>query len=126
MTSEDLPSGARDLIHRCLASMDHVEMLLLLHAHASREFSPAQLAARARVDAATGAQVLSMLTDADLVTSADGMVRFKSSPANNAAVEQLAHAYHVRPVTLVQAIYARPTPLTSFSQVFRQRDEEAR
>jgi hypothetical protein len=126
MTSDDLPRGAQDLIQRCLASMDHVEVLLLLHEQPTRVRGVAQLARLARVDEPTASQVLETLVDADLVSSRDGGYRFKPSPANNESVEQLAHAYHVRPVTLVRAIYSRPAPVTSFSQAFRPRTDEAR
>jgi hypothetical protein len=126
MTLDDFPSGARDLIQRALASMDHVETLLLLYGQPARDFTVRQVAERVRLTESVAAQVLERLTAADLATCTDSGFRFRSSLAHNDAVEQLAREYHARPVTLVQAIYSRTTPVTSFTDAFRPRDAEQR
>ncbi|HEY9225378.1 MAG TPA: hypothetical protein VIP11_01945 [Gemmatimonadaceae bacterium] len=103
-----------------------MEVLLLLHAHSAKAFRAVQVAELARLNEQVATRVLETLVDAGVITSVDGSYRFKASLANTTAVEQLARAYHTRPVTLVQAIYSRPAPVTSFSQALRKRDEEQR
>jgi len=123
--AEELPAGARDLIQRCLATMDHVEALLLLQANPGEDLTIQRAAQQLRLDDATATRVLSALTDAGLASDTGHGFRFIASPANTRDVNDLAHAYHVRPVTLVQAIYSRPAFVTSFGDVMRRRDDGA-
>ena len=47
-----------------------------------------------------------------------------ATPALRRAVELLAIAYNERPVTLVRAIYDRPSAIQSFADAFRIRKED--
>ncbi len=94
MSAEELPREVRDLIQWCLPSLDHVEVLLLLHAHSSREFRIGHVAHATRLDELTAASVLEGLADAGLVTADDKRYRFKPSLQNTGRVEHLR-----RPIT---------------------------
>ena len=119
MTGDALPDDARELIQRCLATMDHVEALLLLHAQSGHELTVADVVERVRLDPGTAERVLSSLADGGLAAKTDRGFRFAASRDDEGAVRNLDHAYHVRPVTLVKAIYARRVSATSFSDVLR-------
>jgi len=126
---EPVPPAVRELIDRCLASMEHVELLLWLSADATRT---ADRNAAATVVHATPDIAERRLIDLrecgllDRVADAKGSYRYlPKSAALRTAVEELSAMYHQRPVTLVRAIYERPvSPVKSFADAFRFRGDE--
>jgi hypothetical protein len=121
-----LPAEVRQLIARHLATMEQVDVLLLL-ARAPEEWRTAEeIRTALRVDeTGVAPRTFDELRAAGLITADGGdPKRYRYAPANprdKAAVELLAVAYNERPVTLVRAIYARPTPEQSFADAFRIR-----
>jgi hypothetical protein len=107
--------------------MDHVEALLLLHARPDHDFSVSEVAERVRLETGTAERVLVSLADNGLAAKTDRGFRFAASRDDENAVRLLEHAYHVRPVTLVKAIYSRRAAATSLSDVLRTRrnDDDA-
>jgi len=101
--------------------------VLLLLARAPEQWRTAeQIRTELRIDEqGVAARTFNELAAAGLI-EADGSTppRYRYAPAtarDKAAVELLALAYNERPVTLVRAIYARPTPAQSFADAFRLR-----
>jgi uncharacterized membrane protein YccC len=121
----DLPEELLDLIARHVDSMARAEVLLLLHRCADRAWRPEDAADALHVLVPATAQHLEALTASRLVR-AEGEPRAyryaPATPALHAAVEELRVAYDTRPVTLVRAIYERPsTAVRSFADAFRIR-----
>ena len=86
--------------------------------------APDWLAHDAHIDRAQVASVLRDLANAKLIVAHDGLYRLTTNPRDRAAIEQFAETYNARPVTLIRAVYARPSPLRSFADAFRLRREE--
>lgn len=126
MSSSELPSEVRQLIARHLASMEQVDVLLVLARAPERGQSAAEISRALRIsEQGVAPRTFEELRAAGLIAM-DGSnpARYRyapQSPADRAAVEMLALAYNERPVTLVRAIYARPTPEQSFADAFRLR-----
>ena len=70
------------------------------------------------------AKVLRDLEQAKLIRKEDASYSVTRQPRDRAAVEEFAATYNARPVTLIRAIYARPSPLQSFADAFRLRSED--
>ena len=136
MPESALPFEVRDLIARHLATMEHVDVLLLLARAPEHALSIGAIAERLRIpEGALPARAMADLVESGLVAREKGgpggtdEVCFRYAPktaAQRAAVEALAVAYNERPVTLVKAIYSRPTnAVQSFADAFRLRKEES-
>lgn len=126
MADNALPAEVRQLIARHLATMEQVDVLLLLARTPEQWRTGEQIRTDLRIDEqGVAARTFSELSAAGLIET-DGATppRYRYAPSNardKAAVELLALAYNERPVTLVRAIYARPTPAQSFADAFRLR-----
>ena len=126
MTDNALPAEVRQLITRHLATMEQVDVLLLLARTPEQWRSSEEIRTALRIDeSGVGVRTFEELRAAGLIEADGGdPIRYRYAPANprdRAAVELLALAYNERPVTLVRAIYARPTPAQSFADAFRLR-----
>ncbi|MEO5903012.1 MAG: hypothetical protein ABIQ55_03280 [Gemmatimonadaceae bacterium] len=120
----------RRIIAANLATMDHVELLLLLYkaAPASRSLDemvrdtrrPAQLIINAVADLGSGGLVSKAADPA-------GVDSYKYDPRSESlrsAVAEVVDVYNTRPVTLIRAIYDRPAqPVMSFAEAFRVRGD---
>lgn len=126
MADNALPAEVRQLIARHLATMEQVDVLLLLARTPEQWRTGEQIRTDLRIDEqGVAARTFSELSAAGLIET-DGATPpcYRYAPSNardKAAVELLALAYNERPVTLVRAIYARPTPAQSFADAFRLR-----
>lgn len=123
MTPEDdVPKAVGELIRRCLATLEHAELLLelrSLHGHA-RSFSA--IAKSRRVEERVVASIAADLSNAMLVRIDDGLVYAPGTPELREAVEQLAQLYEERPLDLVRAIQNRPRDaIQRFADAFRIR-----
>jgi hypothetical protein len=122
MDDYTLPAEVRRLIDETLESMDHVELLFRI---ARRGEATAEwLGNDAHVDRSQVARVLHDLEHAKLIVGNAGTYRVTPNPRDRAAVDAFAETYNARPVTLIRAVYARPSPLRSFADAFRLRREE--
>jgi hypothetical protein len=122
MSDSALPGEVQRLILQALPSMDHVEVLFRVW---QRDDASAEwLAQETRLDPARLAKVLRDLEQSNVIVSRDASYRVTEAPRDRAAVEQFAVAYNTRPVTLIRAIYARPSPVQSFADAFRLRRED--
>lgn len=124
--AEQLPAAVRDLITRYIASMDHVELLVLLAESESEPeaWTVGRIADRIHSTVSDTTTRLTELESFDMISrvpSPGGTTyKYAPTPALRAAITELIAMYHQRPVTLVRAIYARPaSPLVSFANAFR-------
>lgn len=127
MTAPQLPPEVLALVHGPVGTIAHVELLLALRAAAPAPCDLERLAAAANVTSPAGArQRLVDLEDAGLAAAVEGG-RWRYAPRDDgarAAVDALAAMYNEKPVTLVRALYERPTkPLQSFADAFRLRGD---
>ncbi|HEY4219074.1 MAG TPA: helix-turn-helix domain-containing protein [Gemmatimonadaceae bacterium] len=119
---DDLPVEVRRLIDDVLETMDHVEILFRIGR--TGEATAEWLAQDAHVEPAQVTRVVRDLERAKLIVSKDGTYRVTSNPDARAAVDAFTETYNARPVTLIRAIYSRPSPLRYFADSFRIRREE--
>jgi hypothetical protein len=121
VTADEFPPAVLQLLHQHLPTMDHVEVLLLLFGEADRRHHVEAIASATRIPEHLVHSAVADLVSAGLVVRADGEVSFNEASGARNAIAQLADLYNTRPVTLVRAIYSRPSPLKSFVDAFRLR-----
>lgn len=126
MADNGLPAEVRQLIARHLATMEQVDVLLLLARSGDDGLTADEIRTELRLDAnGVTPRTFDELRAAGLIEHDGGdppRYRYEpSNPRDRDAVALLALAYNERPVTLVRAIYARPTPAQSFADAFRLR-----
>ena len=118
-----LPGEVTDLLLRHVESMEQTEVLLAL----SRKSGPVragEIARELRISENNVVAAMDHFVQCNLaVRDGSSAYRFApSTPALAQAVTALDTAYNTRPVTLVKAIYARPsTAVQSFADAFRLR-----
>lgn len=128
-TEPALPPEVVALLHRALPSMVHIESLLLLARLAPAPSSRYAIATEVRASPALVAAALEDLEGARLVASVPGTdpPEHRFAPAGDAdrqAVTALRDVYERKPVTLIRAMYERPTPPSAaqaFADAFRVR-----
>ena len=110
--------------------MDHVEVLLLLHRSAPAALTQADAARETRRPVELLTVVMDDLVNGGLVSRAatpgrdDAYAYAPQSESLRRDVEQLVAVYNERPVTLIRAVYDRPSePITSFADAFRLRKD---
>lgn len=128
-TREPIPPAVRDLIDRCLSSMEHVELILWLAADRDRAADADAAAAQLHTTPDVAAKRLAELEQAGLLArDSAGKKPFRYAPKSvelREAVNELGTMYNQRPVTLVRSIYERPaSPVRSFADAFRLRKED--
>lgn len=126
LENESLPAETIRLIRAHIASVEQLEILLLLHAE-KLSFTAAQINERQRSSLNFVTAGLGSLVAHGLVAEEPGSpptYRFAPSTEELAsAVDQLAHLYQSFRVRVISTIYAPPDPLQSFSDAFRIRKE---
>ena len=127
MADAGLPSEVRQLIARQVTTMEQVEVVLLLARSEGRALGLDEIRATLRLPStALPAKTFLELEEAGLIRSEPGPC-WRYAPVTvvlRRSVELLAVAYNERPVTLVRALYDRPSPVQSFADAFRIRKEE--
>lgn len=115
----------RLLVSHHLSTMDHVALLLALRDAPAGAHSAEALAQRTRLDTAVVHRVLVELTSARLVGGGADAFRYDPPRDLEPAIGELAELYRTKPVSLVRAIYERPSrAIQSFADAFRLRKEE--
>ena len=121
---DSLPPEVQRLIDDALTSMDHVEVLFRISR--AGEATAEWLARDAHIEQTQVMKVLRDLEHAKLIVHDGESYRVTQTARDRAAVDEFAGTYNARPVTLIRAVYARPSPLRSFADAFRLRREEDR
>jgi hypothetical protein len=117
----------RAFIVRHLSSGAQLEVLLLLHRHRDRAWSPAAVGRELRIDLEQAGWVLSRLAaDGLLGGDEEGGYRFEPRLRRKAgAVDALAALYPSYRVAIISLIFSKPSgPMQDFSDAFRLRDED--
>jgi hypothetical protein len=124
-----LPSEVRQLIARQVTTMEQVEVVLLLARSEGRALGLDEIRTTLRLPpTALPEKTFLALEEAGLIQRDAGpSPTWRYAPATvllRRAAELLAVAYNERPVTLVRALYDRPSPVQSFADAFRIRKED--
>jgi DNA-binding IclR family transcriptional regulator len=108
--------------------MDHVEVLMRLHASPDMPMSVREVEVASRLGPETTRKSLQHLAQVGLARhdpAADSYVFAPPSLTDRRAVDALSVMYHQRPVTLVKLIYEQPpAPLKLFADAFRLRENK--
>lgn len=122
--SKELPEAVRLLLWQHLPSIDHVAILLTLRG-ATAPMTPSELAGRVHVEPGTTSQVLQELVAAGLAVGGMDGYHYIARGELDESVGLLQIMYDTRPVTLVRAIYDRPSTVAQlFADAFRIRPRE--
>ena len=128
MSEFNLGPEVRRLVASHLASMDHVEVLILLYRSAPAALPLGEIVSRTARPLPLIENALRDLTTGGLVadkSQTDSERLFAYEPQSDSlrgVVDELVAMYNERPVTLVRAIYDRPAqPVISFADAFRIR-----
>jgi len=117
-----LSDALRQLVNHHLLTMDHVALLLALREQPETAHAPASVADRARIDRGVADRVLHELVSSHLARREGNGFIYAAAPQMRPAVDELAEMNRTRPVTLVRAIYDRPSRAAlSFADAFRLR-----
>jgi len=126
MSNPDISADVLALLHRHLPSLDHVAVLLELNSHPDDVLSAGDIAPLIRINERIAEGVLLELERASLVLTEAGGFRIAPTREMREILPRLNELYNTRPVTLVRAIYDRPSnAATSFADAFRLRKEDA-
>ena len=127
MAETRLPDEVRALVQGHLATMTHLDALLLLAGAPDAAFSRGEVAARISAAPDAAAKALGDLEAASLV-AAEGSgdaARYRFAPADAAVrrtAETLADMYRRFPVQVIRAVYERPaSPVQQLADAFRLR-----
>ncbi len=125
MTEPDFTRELRDLIDHHLGSIDEIEVLLAVFAKRGELMAPPAVAAAAQKPESVTREHLKQLASRGFVVhhESEDAYSYPTRPAEvDEAIEQLSRMYHQRPVTLIKALYDRPsTAVLSFADAFRLR-----
>ena len=125
MTEPEFTRALRDLIDHHLGSIDEIEVLLAVFARRGEPMSAASVATAAQKSVPLASEHLQALAGRGFLVHHESENAY-SYPLRAAevdhAIEQLSRMYHQRPVTLIKALYDRPsTAVLSFADAFRLR-----
>ena len=123
MPKPSLPTAVQHLIWNQLRSVDHVAVLLAVRAAGASDVE--SVSRQAMIVPAMAAEILEELKHRGLLTGDGNQYRFEPDEALASAVTQLADMYNTKPVTLVRAIYDRPSHvIQQFADAFKLRRGE--
>jgi hypothetical protein len=126
VTDPDIPEDVQQMIQRHLATMDHVELLMLLRGSREDSFTPQRLSERMRKPPAMVQQCLDDLSRGGLAAQlSNGTYRYAAREENlDRTAEAVVRLYNERPVTLVRLLYERPpTAVNTFADAFKLRKQ---
>lgn len=126
MIDPDISEDVREMIQRHLATMDHIELLMILRGGRDDSFSLDRLVEQMRkprelvelcVEALEGAGLAAKLTDNTYRYSA-------REETLDRTADSVVRLYNERPVTLVRLLYERPpTAINTFADAFKLRKD---
>jgi hypothetical protein len=130
VAAEDaIPNDVKGFIAAHVESVLQLELLLLLHAQAPRQWTAQELAQELRIDAAWAPGQLAGLAEAGvLAATADVPPAYRYDPRTpqlDDAVRGLAREYETRRVTIIGLIFSKPIDkIRSFADAFRIRKDK--
>lgn len=122
-----IPDNVRSFVLQHIDSVAGLEVLLLVHDHRGRAWTPDEAAAELRIEPMAAESRLADLRDHGLVAG-DAAAGFTFSPrtaAQGAAVADLARCYQTHRVAVITLIFSKPSDrIRSFADAFRLRRGE--
>lgn len=127
MSQVHIPEQVRAFVAQNIDSAELLETLLLVHSGGDREWTPEQVAQSIYTVPAGATRRLEQLVQMGLASSNGAMnPAYRFAPATaalRANVDELAAAYRVNRVGVINLIYERAAdPLRSFSNAFKLRN----
>jgi hypothetical protein len=122
MSVSDLPEDVRRFINEYIQTVGALDLLILLQHSPSRMWSLDEIAQELRTSALGVAGFIANFISNGLVTEHEGSKYSYSGAANNldSVVNSLARQYSIRPVAVVNAIYATPDDkIQTFADAFK-------
>lgn len=123
MPEQELPPDVQALIDRHIATIEHVEVLVLLARDPAREWRVEEIANALHLDRALAGRLSRELASAELCArdaAADSYRYPLPASARQVSVATLVELYERRPVAVVRAIHNRPLrAVRSFADAFR-------
>ena len=130
MTDGTLPPHLLSFIATCIRTVVELEALLFLLHHAPRQFSADELARELRIDPQYAKQEMTDLAQHGLaeLDPQTGHGKYAArTPELDQTVRELAKLYIERRVSVIQAIYNKPSdPIQSFADAFKFRKGKPR
>lgn len=114
------------MIQRHLATMDHVELLMILRGSREDSFTLRQLVEKMRKPPETAEQCLEALVRGGLAAQlSDSTYRYAAREETlDRTAEEVVRLYNERPVTLVRLLYERPPiAVNTFADAFKLRKQ---
>lgn len=122
MSDEVIPADLRDFILRHIASVAHVEALLLLRADPQAGWDAAGIARRLYTTEQNATAVLDDLKADGFLAAENGVYRFDCPSAELAGMAgRLAGAYSSHLIPITNIIHARPRRIREFADAFKFR-----
>lgn len=126
MSELRLPDEVRALVQNHVASMTHLEALLLLSRAPDERFSSDAVAAAIHAGPDDAAKALRDLAASSLVAEEGegALARFRFAPGDESrrhAAGALSEMYERFPVQVIRAVYERPTAAQQLADAFRLR-----
>ena len=122
--SQAFPSDVESFIAYCINSVEQVEILLLLRAHAERRWTIAELSEHLRSSKrSVGLRVTSLVAHG-LVARDGTSFRYSANAEDDALVQRLGAVYEERRTAVIDRIFSEGRdPLQRFADAFRFRED---
>ena len=119
----ELSGPVRELIARCIDSVESAELLVLLHRSADTFWAAEAAAHRLGIKPDIAQNKLNALADCGLLARGSGTIAFRYAPSDEAQtrlVDQLVAAYANQRITVLNTIYsANLDRLKAFTDAFK-------
>ncbi len=131
MRDHAIPNHVVGFVVEHVSSVIQLEVLLLLHAHRERTYTPTELGRELRVNADwVEEQVQTLVSNGVLVSVGESPRRYQYNPRTRElgeATDDLARVYEERRVSVITLIFNKPTDKAqSFADAFRIRKDDGR
>ncbi len=123
-SQQPFPSDVESFIASCIDSVEQIEILLLMRAHASRRWSAEEISRDLRSSSHSIRLRLQQLVAHGLASRDEHGYAYAASHHADKLVERLADAYRERRTAVIERIFSgRKEAMQSFADAFRIRDE---
>jgi hypothetical protein len=121
-----LPPSVRRFLARDVDSVEALEVLLLLRAHAGRAWDVDAIVAELRSTPFSIRRRLEALAKRRVVRFEDGCWCYAAEPKVDAVIAEVAESYDRLRLRVIEALYGapKPEPLRAFADAFRLREAE--
>jgi hypothetical protein len=122
---ETIPASVRHLVDAHIKSVIALEVLLLLYDQPQRDWSEEEVAAELRIDVDWTVAQLKELHNGGFICQTAGVPSYyRYYPATldlNAAIAAMARLYRECPLSMISAIYQKPSVANHLANAFRLR-----